>query len=295
MSSFRRWFPLETEYRVRRALNAGSAVEGQPTIVHVAGWKTASQWVRMVFSDPQLMRATGYRAAYVRGSAGASGLHGSMLTESTLLTPTYIDAGTDLIDDHHRVFAVVREPVDLARSWLRTNVANHPSNDDVDARRTGLMALIDDGATPLEVFRASLDDGFRESLLIAASWIERSTIDDHVLVTRFEDLTHPTRSQSELVRIFDHVGFGDHADLADTLVRRYHKAQIARVERVIRPASERKYGDGPAADADLQAALSDADVATALRSFAPDLIEPLVRFYAPTGAAPALVQPGARR
>lgn len=279
MSSFRRWFPLEAEYRVRGVLNVGTAIGGQPPIVHVAGWKTASQWVRMVFSDPQLMRATGYRATYVRGRAGVSGLRTAPLAHSTLATPVYAKADDPLIADHYRIFAVVREPAGLGRSWLRTNLANHPSNADVEARRAAIRAMMASGAAAEDVLGASFDDGFADTLRILGSWIERANSDPSVMVTRFEDLTDSARSRAAFTRVFEHVGFGDHTDLIDPLLARYRKTQVAKVERLLRPAAERKYAAEPGADASVQRELSDVAVLDVMEAFAPDLLEPIRQFY----------------
>lgn len=299
MSSFRTILPLEREYRLRDALNVRSSGPGGPAIAHVASWKTASQWVRMVMSDPQLMRATGYRARYVRGTTGAPGLAGEHIQVNTLATPIYAAADHPLLQQDVRVFAVVREPVALARSWFRANATNHPSNEHVDARRRSLDDLRRADADGETLLRASFDFGFVEALSIGASWIGRAD-EPNVRISRFEDLTHPSQVQIELSSIFDHLEFGEHTGLVPRLVERYGKSRIGSVERWLRPASERKYGVTTASSASRVDELSDEDVRAVIRDTTKaashqertiDLLAAYDRLYPSPLSAPTEEQP----
>ncbi len=278
MTSLRSFVPLEAEYRLRHMLNVGAAQPGQPTVVHVATWKTASQWLRMVLSDPGLMRATGYRAQYVRGRTGAPGLDAEMVTPSTVLTPVYASSDHPLLPADCRIVTVVREPVALARSWLHTNMTAHPSNPDVDRRRVELNTMRSQGVDPAGLLAASLADGFAETLRISSSWIERASVDTSVHVVRFEELTNPARQRDALAQIFRHIGFDQQVDRLDLLMKRYDRGRLGRLERLVKPSGQRKYASSDVnrrTDADL----SNDEIRELMASAFPELLGPVDAFY----------------
>ncbi len=271
MSRLRSVLSLEREYQLRSVV-APRPGDGQP-IVHVASWKTASQWTRILFSDPQLMRAAGYRPTYVRGRTGASGLNAELFRSGRLLTPVYASANHPLLASGARVFVVVRDPVSLARSWFDANALGHPTNPDVNRRRQLLQELQASNATPAELMRASLDDGFEETLHIGASWISRAVDDPSVHVVDFSLLTAAQTQEPTVRAIFRHIGFGNHEHLVPKLLGRYNKRSLARLERLVRPPAERKYDDRTVAPAH-RASIADEQISELLQSFGSRLLEP---------------------
>lgn len=244
MSRLRQVLPLEREYELRDCLARRAERPGQPVAVHVAGWKTASQWVRMLLSDPGLMRAAGYRPTYVRGRSGDGGLLPGMMQPSRLLTPVYTTADNPLLtssaDVDLRIAVVVREPVDLARSWYRTNAFGHPDNPDVQRRRA-LMS--EAGSDVIDQFQALIaEDDFAQVMNIGSTWVARSAADPCVHIVDFADLIRVERQAQVIDGMLTHLGLPAGGERVQGLLARYHRTRLARVEALLRPPAERKYG-----------------------------------------------------
>lgn len=298
MNWLRQVLPLEREYRLRDQLARGAEREGQPVAVHVAGWKTASQWMRLLLTDSALLRAAGRRPVYVRGRSGDSGLRRELIQPSRLLTPVYASADEPLLaacSVHDlRIAVVVREPIDLARSWFRTNAFGHPENPDVRRRRE-LMAAA--GPQIVDQFRALIaEEDFSEVLRIGSSWTERAAHDSSVHIVDFARLTGSRSEQLATVQpTLEHLGLPADRVSTERLLDRYARGRLARVERLLRPPAERKYGppvtsaNGSAASS-LEPAPTD-PMSGANKTLTDDVVRELLSERGCTQSIPILANP----
>lgn len=187
-------FSLENEYRVRAL--AGTLMPSQrPSIrrgYHFCNWKTGSQWVRLVLSDPRFHMRTGLPARlHYNGVGGAPALVPGQMPRSDRFISTPLFAGRDLLERVHatsedRAVFVTRHPRDLLVSFYFSNLESHPLNQDVAARRVELQPLsVEDGLI------RTMDHGFDEMVRIGDSW-SADAVSDVPCPTKvfpFEDLS----------------------------------------------------------------------------------------------------------
>jgi hypothetical protein len=131
----RRLYPrFETPDRARR-------------VFHVCQWKTASQWVQAVLSDPRLYRRHrllpyAFGELFAREIDGVPPLQAEQrgLFLSFFSTREEVEA---VAGDDYEAFVVVRHPVDVLISWYVSTRYTHPPTPEVEQRRTD-MARFDD-------------------------------------------------------------------------------------------------------------------------------------------------------
>lgn len=219
---------LPNEYRMRSLANA--VLPHQPPAIrrgyHFCNWKTGSQWVRLVLSDPRLYRHSGLTARLHHNGVGRLPVlvrHQYPPTERFLATPLF--AGSELLHtidataDDRAVF-VTRHPRDLLTSFYFCNLETHPLNPDVETRRSELRSL-DREAGLLR----TMDHGFDEMVRIGDSWQEatRSTESTpcSALIVQYESLTDD-RAATSWRRLLDHVtGRPTPPDLVHALLHTY--------------------------------------------------------------------------
>lgn len=184
---------LSNEYRVRSLVHA-ALPHGPPAVrrgYHFCNWKTGSQWVRLVLSDPRLHARTGLPARLHHNGLGEDPVMVTRqypMVERYLATPLFAGAETltalDAKPDDRAIF-VTRHPRDLLVSFYFTNRENHPLNADVAARRRELERLdVEQGLL------RTLDHGFDDMIRIGDSWADGSTSHPCPTMTvRYEDLS----------------------------------------------------------------------------------------------------------
>ncbi|MEV4349528.1 sulfotransferase domain-containing protein [Actinoplanes sp. NPDC049596] len=184
-------------------------------VYHCAIRKTASQWVKAVFSDPLVFRHSGlltYDPRYYNWS------HPNLCPPGRVALSLFI--ARDRFDQvekpaRHRAFYVLRDPRDLVVSSYFSNRDSHsPMGDVLQIRRVlqekpkkeGLIYLIEDLAAK----------GRFNSL---QSWVNAPESDE-VRLFRYEDLTgeHQEREVAALMR---HCGIHIPPDDLATLLARY--------------------------------------------------------------------------
>jgi hypothetical protein len=162
-------------------------------VYHCCVWKTASQWVRNVFSATDVYRYSGllpYAYEVHEGRDYRS------LQERTfdhpfqvgrIVTPLYISyesfAGMPKPEEY-RAFFVVRDPRDLIVSHYFSSRYSHSENPGVLEDRA-LLVNIPEQEGMIVTLRFMAERGIFDAL---RSWVENSTSDPRVRVFRFEDL-----------------------------------------------------------------------------------------------------------
>lgn len=217
---------LDNEYRVRSL--ASTLIPSPQASVrrgyHFCNWKTGSQWVRLLLSDPRLQRRTGLPARLFHNGVGhvPAAISGQFpRADRFIATPLF--AGSDLLEgiaataDDRAIF-VTRHPRDLLVSFYFSNLQTHPLNDDVSRRRLELASV--DTETGL---LRTMDHGFDEMIRIGDSWSNTGSSDHRcpVRVVPFEDLCG-AQAEAAWIGLIEHLsGKTVDAPLVRRLLRTY--------------------------------------------------------------------------
>jgi hypothetical protein len=154
-------------------------------VFHVTVFKTASQWMRVVLSDPRVYRQSGLMP-HVLGGHGklASDPVGHAIGPRSLVLSVYANRETfDLIPkpDGWRVLLVARDPMDLLVSWHYSNRYTHPENPAILRRRQEMAGMSEKDALDYTIGEfAQVND-------LLLPWL--TTDDPRVRPYRYEDLT----------------------------------------------------------------------------------------------------------
>ena len=137
----RRVFSPRSELRVKGTIRrvVPKLETESDCFVHASAWKNASQWMRMVLSDPRLFASHDY-APTPRDQARSDGQKPMYLGVPNCPKDLPIDF------DRCRVSGlyVFRHPVDQARSWYISTRYSHPENPNVVRMRQRLENLDDE-------------------------------------------------------------------------------------------------------------------------------------------------------
>lgn len=187
--TLRPYISNEAEYRLRRGVYRLVPVarrrEKSAKIVHACVWKSGSQWVRLILSDPRIYRHTGY-IPYV-----AAHLHRvpmmvkSFQAERRAFLLAAYDVPKNVFEicgsDTPEVFFVVRDPRALLISWYDSTRFTHVPTDGVLIHRNAMSSMSDTAA-----FLYCADRFVEEFSPIFDGWL--GALDGNRII-RFEQLT----------------------------------------------------------------------------------------------------------
>ena len=208
-SLIRPMLSLGNEYRVRSL--ASTLVPGpKPSVrrgYHFCNWKTGSQWVRLLLSDPRFQRHSGLPARLYHNGVGHAPEvvpHQFPRPDRFIATPLF--AGSDQLERMattaaDRAIFVTRHPRDLLVSFYFTNLENHPLNADVAERRSELEAInAEDGLL------RTMDHAFDEMIRIGDSWSTPKPSDQlcPVRVIQYEALCG-TQAEATWTDLLEHI------------------------------------------------------------------------------------------
>ncbi|MCC5959456.1 MAG: hypothetical protein JJU08_08955 [Rhodobacteraceae bacterium] len=155
------------------------------TIVHACTWKTGSQWVRLILSDPRIYRATGcmpYVAAHLH--CDSSMISNFQAEQRVFLLAAYDEpqriseiCGSDAVE----VFFVIRDPRALLISWYDSTRFTHVPTEGVLLHRDAMR-----GMTDTEAFFYCADRFVEEFSPLFNGWL--AALDGNKIV-HFEELT----------------------------------------------------------------------------------------------------------
>lgn len=188
---------------------------GFENIYHCAVRKTASQWLKALFSDPVVYRHCGlltYDPRYY-GWQHPQRMPSNRIALSLFFPRQRFD--TMPKPERHRAFFVLRDPRDmLVSSYFSTRNSHAPMGDIPRLRKVlrdkpkkeGMLHLIDDFAA-------------KNRFKAVRSWVTAPDTDT-VKIFRYEDLTGPSQ-RDEIDRLMRHCGIHLPAASLEALLSRY--------------------------------------------------------------------------
>jgi len=180
----------QLEYQIRRGISRIIPIahrSAHPHVAHACLWKTGSQWVRLILSDPRMLRWSGhlpYMWNYIRDDARSRSQFQAAPRSLALIAyapPEQIAALS--VRDDTRCFFVVRDPRKMLVSWYYSTRYTHRSTPAIEAHRAAVH-----GQGDAEAFSYFARAFVAEFGPIFEGW---SNTGENALVVRFEDLTGP--------------------------------------------------------------------------------------------------------
>lgn len=202
----RRLVPIEAEYEVRNACSIFVPIRYKSrysAVFHTCVWKTASQWIRVVLSDPRIYMYSGLKPRVpVDSTMWWPKPYQLMIPDRRIVPDLYCDYEqfTQLRKPApYAVFFVKRDPRDILISWYFSNRYSHRPMTSVNEKRDILANMSERDGILATV------DCFDEFASMLRSWIEASKLGAAVRIVRYEDLTGPQNlnAWSELLRHCD--------------------------------------------------------------------------------------------
>ena len=215
------------EYRIRRGVGRVLPVvdrSGPPHLFHACAWKTGSQWVRLILSDPRILRHSGHAPfiwAHLRDDAAARASY--QATPRTLVLTGYgppeavlgLRPGTQ---KGMRGIFVMRDPRALLASWITSTRYTHRPNAGVLAHRRAM-----EGMREAEAQAYATNAFLAEFSPVLEGW---RTTGAETLRVRFEDLTGP-RGPTVWRKVLDHLGMQVPAPVLHSVLRFYRIEALA--------------------------------------------------------------------
>jgi hypothetical protein len=203
--------PLRREQQLRTILARFVRVRHRScaeNVYHCCVWKTASQWLRNVFSATDVYRYSGLLPyAY----EAHEGLDNRALQErefdrpfprGRIVTPMYLNYQSFASmpkPENHRAIFVVRDPRDVVVSHYFSSRYSHVENPGVLAERAKVAHLSEQEGMIVHM-KYMADRGIFAAL---RSWVENSSSDPRIRLFRFEDLVGADQFQS-VRQLMDH-------------------------------------------------------------------------------------------
>jgi hypothetical protein len=179
------------EYRFRRALLTPVPVAHRSPyshVVHAALWKTGSQWIRLILSDPRIYRGCGLKPYVwdnVREHADLARQFRDAPRAILLASVDTAEATAQLVGNNDfKAFFVVRDPRALLVSWYFSTRYTHIPTAGVMAHRAQL-----EGTDDVEGMALMFEAFCAEFLPVMESWIARGRLDASQQILKFEQLT----------------------------------------------------------------------------------------------------------
>ena len=175
------------EYRLRRYANRivpPVHLSGAPHLFHACAWKTGSQWVRLILSDPRVLRHCGHAPfiwAHLRDLPNHRDTY--LRTQRSLLLTCYVKPEDvfALRDQPMRGVFVIRDPRVLLASWISSVRYTHRPNTGVLAHRTAMSEMSETRA-----YQYATHAFVTEFKPLLEAWLCTGS---ETCVARFEDLT----------------------------------------------------------------------------------------------------------
>lgn len=172
-----------TEYKVRRGLYRAMPIKqhcGANSLWHACLPKTASQFVRVVLSDPSVYRRSGMLPFACDAGTAESQIIGDYRGRCLLLNVVRKSERLEGLLNGARGIYVDRDPMELFISWYTSQRYSHPDNPGVLDFRRRVEGLSDTGA-----MRVALDD-FVYIYDIIRSWL---VVPECFIRVRYENVT----------------------------------------------------------------------------------------------------------
>lgn len=187
----RAFLTMKQEYKIRRAVYPFMPSKKRPVdaLVHACVWKTASQWVRLILTDPRFYRQTSLLPVPFHSDWEISEYEIRQGTVTTNLYCSYQAFQSIPQPKNTASFFVVRDPRDILLSWYISNRYTHPLNHEVIPLRKAMDGMTDEEGL---LFTVGMFDQVSQ---ILKSWQDASRLSEKATIVRFEDLTGPLKEE----------------------------------------------------------------------------------------------------
>jgi hypothetical protein len=208
---------LKVEYRIRRGLYGLLPVSHQSragSILHFCLPKTASQFVRLVLSDPLVYQGCGKKPYPVTSLADKDEVLATATENRIFLGMFWTRHEVGQAVSGNRAFFVYRDPIDLFVSWYVSQRYTHPSNQRVAEFRRKTEKMKD-----VDAMRVLMND-FGRLAEVLASWSQFDA--QEVFKVAFSDLTG-SESVATWMALLAHLEIRMGEKQLEVLLRRYRR------------------------------------------------------------------------
>ncbi len=213
-------------------------------VFHCCVQKTASQWIRKVFSDPRCVRASGLSPfnfyenindAEQKPRLSPDFHFDTPFPNDTVVTPLYINYSSFCSIPKpalYKAFFVVRDPRDLVVSWYFSARYSHDQVDEIQPHRNSLGSLSTTEGLIFSIRQLASAQYFSS----IHSWLEAPKQDDNIKIFKFEELTAPAHTDI-FEALFDHCGIKIPKSTLEAVLKRYSFRQMAQRHQGVEDAS----------------------------------------------------------
>ncbi len=267
------------QFRIK-ALRAGLVrvrhVSHATNIYHCCTQKTASQWIRSIFSDVRVYKYSGLKPYHYQ-TMQRNGYDERNLTERsfekpfpprTIVSPLYIDYHNFAAipkPDAYKAFFVMRDPRDILVSWYFSSKYSHSKMGDIGLIRRKLHDLSQSDGLVYMIGHLK-DFGLFAAL---ETWLTAERRDDKVRLLRFEELTG-SHKEAVFGELFDFLDINMPERELTLLLEDYRFERLSGGRRKGREDRESHYRKGTPGD---WQNYFDRKVSDAFRDTTGDLIE----------------------
>ena len=241
--------PVNLEYKVRDLAFVFLPVRHRSrydNVFHLCVWKTASQWVRVVLSDPVVYQGSGLRAIHFAQSSMIRGGHGAEIRFPfrRIVSPVYCsfeDFGTVPKQPNYRIFFVARDPRDILVSQYFSKRYSHRVNDTIAVEREELKQLSETEGL------LRIAENFATVTHILRSWLRAAQADPRVIFVTYEELTQGDAIEA-WSRLLSYCDIDVSEDRLRNLLNRYQFRNMSGGRQPGEEVKREKYRKGIAGD-----------------------------------------------
>lgn len=240
---------LEQEYALRNACSSVLPVRhrSRNTVVyHACVWKTASQWVRVILSDPRIYMYSGLKIYIPVQSANWWSCPEALAIPERCTVPG-LYCSHDLFaripkPAAYAPFFVQRDPRDILVSWYFSNRYSHKLGfPELDKRRQELAQLSERDGILATVGQ------FGAIANMLRSWATAAKSDPSITIMRYEDLTGPDKAAA-WSRLLTHCDIKVPADVLTKVLDTYAFEKISGGRKLGEEDKQEKYRKGVPGD-----------------------------------------------
>ena len=187
---------IDVEYAARRALCSVLPMANTDVgaLFHCCVHKTASQWVRLIISDPRFCRAVGLKPYFAPAMRLNFPDERKPVPEHSIVGSFFTDKDTLLEIDkpaNWRAFFVTRDPRDLLISRYHSARYSHRESPEIIETRAQMSGMDEE-----EGIKYILDNRFEDIISRLQSFANFSEQDAQIVQVKYEDLTGPNRLET---------------------------------------------------------------------------------------------------
>ncbi len=218
---------MRMEYRVRRSVARALPVLNRveyDSLVHCCSWKTGSQWVRLVLSDPRFYVWTGLKPRpMIPRKELEVAPERYRVNSGEVVTNVFCNAeifNQIAKPDDFRAFFVCRDPVTLLISWYYSARYSHPDNADLKSFRRATEGMNDEEGLMYAVSQSE------KALSDLKSWANYCAQDRSIPLVKFEDLVGADKL-THWADLFERLGISIPTRIVDSILKTYSRERLS--------------------------------------------------------------------